>query len=126
MGDSVSQCPVYIHLSLLTGCSEKYLKKLTGNREIEDSLEKLDRLTQEEAQMASVELLKMAHSVDGKVTGVNDSVRGVEGQVQGVRGDVQEVRGDVQDVGNRVQNVDDKLDQANRSLSSNPDYHFAG
>jgi hypothetical protein len=80
--------------------SEKYFKKLTGNREIEDGLERLDRLTQEEARMASAEQLKMTHSVD-------DRVRGVGGQVQ-------DVRGDLRDVGNMVQ---DKLDQANRSLS---------
>ena len=116
-----------------------------GNRDIEDSLERLDKLTQEEARMASAEQLKMTHNIDGKVTNVDDRVRGVEGQVQGVRGDVQDVRvdvqdvhvgvqvvhGDVRDVGNMVQNVDDrvqgidsnvrgvddKLDQANSSLS---------
>jgi uncharacterized protein YoxC len=108
-------------------------------------LERLDKLTQEEARMASAEQLKMTHSVDGKVMGVDDRVRGVEGQVEGVRGvvqdvrvdvqdvrvDVQDVRVDVQDVGNKVQFVDDrvqsmdsnirgvdhKLDQASRSLS---------
>ena len=73
-------------------------------------MERLDKLTQEEARMASAEQLKMTHSIDGKVMGVNDRVRGVEGQVQGVRGDVQDIRGD-------VRGVDDKLDQANRSLS---------
>jgi hypothetical protein len=117
--------------SLTDGCSEKYFMKLTGNRDIEDSLERLDKLTQEEARMASVEQLKMTHSIDGKVMGVDDRVRGVVGQVQDVRGDVQDVRGDVQDVridvqdargdlrdlGDMVQDVDDKLDQANR-LSS--------
>jgi uncharacterized protein YoxC len=87
--------------------------------------------------MASAEQLKMTHSIDGKVMGVNDRVRGVEGQVQGVRSDVQDVRvdmqdvrvdvqdvrvdvqdvrGDVRDVGDMVQHVDDRLDQANRSL----------
>jgi hypothetical protein len=111
---------------------------LTGNRDIEDSLERLDKLTQEEAQMASAEQLKMTHGVDGKVMDVDDRVKGVEGRVQGVRGDVQDVRVDVQDVrdnmrdvGNKVQDVDDrvqsidsnvrgvddKLDQTNRSLS---------
>jgi hypothetical protein len=129
-----------------TRCLEKYLKKVMGNTDIEDSLARLDRLTQEEARMASAELLKMTHIVDGKVMGVDDRVRSVqgeiqdvrsdvhdvgnrvEGKVQAVRGDVQGVRGDVQDVGNKVQDVDhrmqsigthidDKLDQVNRSLS---------
>ena len=102
-----------------------------GNKDVEDSLERLDKLTQEEARMASAEQLKMAHSVDVKLMGVDDRVRGVEGQVedvcgevrgvgdkvQTVEGRVQDVRGDVQDVGDRVQGVDDKLHQANRSLS---------
>ncbi len=85
-----------------------------GSKEIEDSLERLDKLTQEEARMASAEQLKMTHSVD-------DRVRGVERQVQDVRNDMQNVRGDVQEIGkhisSRVQGVDDKLDQADRSLS---------
>jgi hypothetical protein len=67
-----------------------------GNREVEDSLERLDKLTPEEARMAYAEQLKMTHDVD-------DRVRGVEGHVQ-------DVHSDVRDVG-------DKLDQANRSLS---------
>ena len=70
--------------------------------------------------MASAELLKMAHSVDGKVMGVDDRIKGVEGKMQDVRNDVQDVRDDVQGVGKdisiRVQGVDDKLDQTNRSL----------
>jgi uncharacterized protein YoxC len=103
------------------------LKKLAGNRDIEDSLERLDKLTQEEARIASAELLKMTQSVDGKVMGVDDRVKGVEGKVQDVRDDVQGVDNKVQDVDDRVQDigkdisfrvqgVDDKLDQAHRSL----------
>ena len=114
-----------------TRCLEKYLKKVIGNTDIEDSLARLDKLTQEEARMASAELLKMTHSVDGKVIGVDDRVKNVQGKIQDicdnvqdvrgdvkdVRGDVQDARGDVQDVGNMVQDVDDKLEQANRLLS---------
>jgi methyl-accepting chemotaxis protein len=108
---------VYLLPFPLTGCSEKYFKKLMGNSDVEDSLERLDKLTQEEARMASAEQLRMTHSVD-------ERVRGVEGQVQDVRDDVQDVGNKVQDVEDRVQgidsnvrSVDDKLDQANRSSS---------
>ena len=66
---------------------------------MEDSLDKLDKLTQEEARMASAEQLKITHSVEGKVSGVDDRVKSVEERVQ-------DVRGDVQDVGNRVQSVE--------------------
>ncbi len=117
---------VYIYHSRLRDYSEKYLKKLTGNRDIEDSLERLDKLTQEEARMASAEQLKMTHSVDEKVMGVDDRVKGVEGQVNDVRGDVHDVRGDVQgvrddvrDVGNKVQDINVRVRgiEANRSFS---------
>jgi hypothetical protein len=102
-----------------------------GNREIEDSLERLDKLTQEETRMASAEQLKTTHNIDRKVMGVDDRVMGVEGQVAGVRGDVQDVRVDVQDVrvdvrdvGSNIRGVDDKLEQSNRSLSfQTPDRH---
>ena len=99
-----------------------------GSTDLEDSLGRLNKLTQEKAQMAPAELLEMTRSVDGKVMGVDDRVKGVEEKVQDVRGDVQDVRDDVQDVGNKVQGVDnrvqdisrvvdDKFDQVNRSLS---------
>jgi methyl-accepting chemotaxis protein len=100
---------------------------LTGNKDIEDSLERLDKLTQEEARMASAELLKATQSVDDKVMGVGDRVKGVEGKMQGIHDGVQGVGNKVQDVDDRVQDigkdisirvegVDGKLDQANRSL----------
>jgi hypothetical protein len=91
-----------------------------GNTDIEDSLERLDKLTQEEARMASVELLKMTQSVDGKVMGVRSDVQDVRDDVQGVGNKVQDVDDRVQDIGKdifiKVQGVDDRLDQASRSL----------
>ena len=69
-----------------------------GNTDIEDSLDKLDKLTQEEERMASVELLKMMQSINGKVMGVDDRVKGVEGKVQDVCDDIQDVCDDVQSV----------------------------
>ena len=99
---------------------ERFLKRLTRNIDIEDSLSRLDKLTQEEARLASAERLKMMHSVDGKVLGVDDKVKGVERKEQDVRGDVQDVGDKVQNVDSRVQGVDDKLlklDQVNRTLS---------
>jgi uncharacterized protein YoxC len=110
------------------------LKELTGSTDIEDSLEKLDKLTQEEARMASAELLKITRGVDDRVKGIDGKVQDVEGRVQDVRDDVQGVQGGVQDLGNKVQGVDyrvqtigsnisssiqavdDKLDRVNRSL----------
>jgi hypothetical protein len=103
------------------------LKKLTGNTEIEDSLSRLDNLTQEEARMASAELLKMTHSVDGKVMGVDNRVKGVEGKVQDVRSDVQDVGNNVKGVDDRVQAISSDVEhissdvrEVNRSFSLTP------
>ena len=37
--------------------SEKFLKKLLGRNDVEDALKRLDKLTQEEAKMATAEVL---------------------------------------------------------------------
>jgi len=50
----------YVHL-------EKYMKKLLGKNDIEDSLNSLDTLTQEEARMAVVEVWRIANSVNTNV-----------------------------------------------------------
>ena len=101
------------------------------NTDVEDSLQRLDTLTQEEARMASAELLKVAHSVSGQVMVVDDRVKDVEERVGDVSGDVREVgkrvgdvddrvqgvSSNVQDITDRMQGVQGNLDQANR-LSS--------
>jgi hypothetical protein len=56
-----------------TDCrSERYLKKLLGKTEIEDALKRLDKLTQDEARMATAQLLKVTHGVRDTVKLVLD------------------------------------------------------
>ncbi|KAH8986452.1 hypothetical protein EDB92DRAFT_1818272 [Lactarius akahatsu] len=57
------------------GRTKKYLKKLIGKTSIEDALRRLDNLTQEEARMATAQLLKITHSADDKVKDVSDTVK---------------------------------------------------
>ncbi|KAH8979309.1 hypothetical protein EDB92DRAFT_1814712 [Lactarius akahatsu] len=57
------------------GRAKKFFKKLAGRRDIEDALQRLDRLTQEEARMATAEVLRLTHSVDDKVGVINDDVK---------------------------------------------------
>jgi hypothetical protein len=52
--------------------SENFLKKLAGRTDLEDALKRLDKLTQEEAQMAAAQLLKVTHGVENKITQVLD------------------------------------------------------
>ena len=68
-----------------------------GSTDLDDGLGRLNKLTQEKAQMAPAELLKMTRSVDGKVMGVDDRTKSVKGKVQNVRDDVQDIRDDVQE-----------------------------
>jgi hypothetical protein len=46
---------------------EKLLKKLLGRNDVEDALKRLDKLTQEEAKMATAEVLKITRGLDSNV-----------------------------------------------------------
>jgi hypothetical protein len=46
---------------------EKFLKKLLGRNDVEDALKRLDKLTQEEARMATAELLKITRGMDSSM-----------------------------------------------------------
>ena len=77
--------------------------------------------------MASLEVLRVSHNVEGRVICIGEDVQGVGDKVQEVDEGVKDVRDAVQDVGDGVQNVqqlvqglDDKVDQVNRESSPNP------
>jgi hypothetical protein len=50
--------------------------------DIEDTLKKLDRLTQEEARMALAEVLRISHNIRNEVKVVDGKVESVESKVQ--------------------------------------------
>jgi hypothetical protein len=60
------------------GCSEKYWKRLIGKTDMDDALNKLDKLTQEEARMTIAENLRATHAVDEGVREVTERVLSVE------------------------------------------------
>jgi len=93
--------------------SEKFLKKLVGRTDIEDALQRLEKVTLEEARMAGAEAQKAIHGVGNqvgdKVDGVQDTLkvvedkmRGVEGMLQGVGDILQGVDDKVKEIGNKV------------------------
>jgi archaellum component FlaC len=107
-------------IPLIEPFSEKYLKKLIGKTDIEDALKRLDRLTQEEAQMAAAQLLKVTNMIDHGVREVADNVlvvdnrvAGVDDRVAGVDDMVACIDDRVKDVDNRVKAVDDKIAAVN-------------
>jgi hypothetical protein len=72
-------------------CSEKYGKKLVGKTDLEDALKRLDNLTQEEARMAAVEVLRATRIIDERVRGVSKQVLVVDDRVASVDDKVAEV-----------------------------------
>ena len=65
-----SNLRVPTHVSL-----EKFLKKLLGRNDVEDALKRLDKLTQEEAKMATAEVLKSTRNVDDNVKMLIDGIQ---------------------------------------------------
>ena len=100
--------------TLSANCSsEKFLKKIMGRKEIEDALQRLEKVTVEEARMAAAEALKAIHGIGNQVGGevhgvhdalkvVEDRMRGVESMLQGVGDRLQGVNDRVKDIGNKV------------------------
>jgi len=100
---------LYNTTTLTEVCSEKYARRLTGRSKIEDSLKRLDRLTQEEARMASAQNLKISHTVDESVRGVGDTVVSIDNRVVIVDGRVASVDDRVAEVSDKVASVKDRV-----------------
>jgi hypothetical protein len=66
-----------------------------GRTEMEDGLKRLDKLTQEEARMATAQVLKVTHTVDERVRGVADGIVDVDDRVAGVDERVRTVQDNV-------------------------------
>ena len=99
-------------------CSEKYMKKLVGRTDAEDSLKRLDKLTQEEARMATTQVLKLTHTVDEGVRRVTDKVVGVDDRVASVNERVAVVDRRVEGVETRVAGVDNKVGAVSDRVTS--------
>ena len=83
-------------------CSEMFGKKLIRKTDMEDALKRLDKSTQEEARMATAEVLRTSHAIDQSVRGVREQVLAVDKRVASV--------GDrVASVNDRVSSIDDRV-----------------
>ena len=54
---------------------------MIGRNDVEDALQRLDKLTQEEVRMAVAENLKATHNVDERVRGVANTVSAIDDRV---------------------------------------------
>ena len=77
--------------------------------DLEDSLKKLDRLTQEEARMALSEILKITHNTRDEVEVVDGKVEIVGDNVADVGDKVDDLGDKVEDIGNNIHCVHDNV-----------------
>jgi hypothetical protein len=89
----------------LTFHAEKYVKKLFGIRRVEDAFQRLDKLTQEEARMAEVEILMIAARIDENVVHVGSNVEGVNEGMERVHMKVVGIDDQLQGVGHQVGSI---------------------
>ncbi|KAH9055869.1 hypothetical protein EDB83DRAFT_1091321 [Lactarius deliciosus] len=87
------------------GRTMRYLKKLIGRKDVEDALQRLDKLTQEEARMAGVEALTITCDIDNKVYGIDERVRSVDDKVDSVTHGMKENGVAIQQVVNQVSDL---------------------
>ena len=87
--------------------SEKFLKRVIGQTDLEDGIKKLDKLTNEEVAMASAQLLKIAHKIDNNVMRVDEGVARVDENVLIVKSEVQVVSDNIKAVDDKVQRMAD-------------------
>src|SRR5580692_10716738 len=88
---------------------EKFIKRLVGRTDIEDALKRLDKLTHEEARMATAQVLKTANTIDDGVRGVTDRVLSIDGRVANLDDTVKGVDDRVASVDNTVKGIDGKV-----------------
>ncbi|KAH9019708.1 hypothetical protein EDB84DRAFT_610943 [Lactarius hengduanensis] len=80
------------------GRTIRYLKKLLGRKDVEDALQRLDKLTQEEARMAGVEALAITRRIDERVRSVDNKVDSVTHGIQENGVAIQQVVNQVSDL----------------------------
>jgi hypothetical protein len=68
---------LYIHYQWAQCATEQFVKKLLEEKEIEDALQRLDKLTQEEVRMAVAQTLGLVYGLVGNVRGLVNDVKGL-------------------------------------------------
>lgn len=72
-----SEYSVIYTLPVVQCATEQFKKKLLEEREIEDALQRLNKLTQEEVRMAVAQTVGVVHGVVGNVRGIVGDVKGL-------------------------------------------------
>ena len=88
--------------SLAHSSLEALLKKLVGRADIEYALQRLDKLIQDEAWMATAEGLRTTQGIVNKVEDVGAKVKGVVDQIGSIDDKVQGVGDRINVLGNKI------------------------
>jgi uncharacterized protein (DUF2164 family) len=83
-----------------------FVKKLAGRKDVEDALQRLEKVTVEEARIAAAEALKAIHDVGDKV---GDGVQGIHDAVKAVETRMRDVEGMIKGVDDRVKGIGDMV-----------------
>ena len=78
-------------LPLIERCSEKHAKKLIGRTDLEDTLNRLDKLTHEQARMATAEVQRATDAVDETVGKVTEQVVPVDDRAASANDEIVEI-----------------------------------
>ena len=93
--------------------AERYLKSLVGRKDIENALQRLEKLTQEEVRMAAAEALTISRDIDDTVKDIDKRLEEVDEKVQGVGGGVKDVDDMVKCVDHIVKGVNHRVKGVN-------------
>jgi hypothetical protein len=96
--------------------AERYLKILVGRKDIENALQRLDKLTREEVRMAAAEALTISRNIDDTVKDVDKRLEGVDEKVQGVDGRLKDVDHMVKGVDHMVKGVNHRVKDINHMV----------
>jgi hypothetical protein len=95
-----------------------FLKKLVGRKDIEDALQRLEKVAMEETRMAAVEALNTSHGVGDKVMGVDHKVHGVQNTLKAVETLMKGVEDTLQGVDGRVKDIGDKVINGTNTITN--------
>ncbi|KAH8994125.1 hypothetical protein EDB86DRAFT_1285163 [Lactarius hatsudake] len=97
--------------------TKKFLKRMVGRTDLEDGLKKLDKLTNDQVMMATVQLLKITHNIDKGLAGVSNDVKAVDDKVQTIADDGKATATEVKSI---LRQTADNVDGVKRSSSVSP------
>jgi hypothetical protein len=89
--------------------AEKFLKKLAGRKDVEDAFQRLEKLTPEEALMASAETMTVTRDIDDTVKDVDKRLVNVDERVHGVDMRTEVIEDMVEVVDSKLQGVDERV-----------------